>query len=245
MNECQLLIIVPTYNEASSIPVLIPLIFELLPDANILIVDDGSPDGTFQICKKLATLDKRIFVINRGSKQGLANAFVYGFQWGLKHGYEIIAEMDADGSHQPKDLLRLVEVLNAHSELQMVTGSRWVSGGAIENWAWYRTFLSRIGNRYAKAVLSLPMNDITAGFRVFRKDVLLKMDLTVLESKGFCFHIEMTKIIVALAVPIQEVPITFIEREHGASKMSLQIALESLLRVTAWGVQRKFRKLSR
>jgi dolichol-phosphate mannosyltransferase len=243
MIQGDLLIVIPTYNEASSIPVLIPSIFELMPEANILIVDDGSPDGTFQICQELAAVDKRISVINRGRKQGLATAFVYGFRWGLDHGYEAIAEMDADGSHQPTDLLRLVEVLNADPELQMVTGSRWVSGGIIENWAWHRTVLSQFANRYAKAILSLPVNDVTAGFRVFRRGILSKIDLASLESKGFCFHIEMTNIVTDLGVPIQEVPITFIERKQGASKMSFEIALESLLRVTLWGIQKKVRKL--
>lgn len=243
MNQGRLLIVIPTYNEASSVTVLIPSIFELLPNANILIVDDSSPDGTFQICQGLAIFDRRITVINRGSKQGLASAFVYGFRWGLENDYEAIAEMDADGSHQPKDLFRLVEALNADPELQMVTGSRWITGGAIENWAWHRTVLSRFANKYAKAILSLPVNDVTAGFRVFRKEILSKIDLTNLESRGFCFHIEMTKIVAGLKVPMREVPITFIEREHGASKMSMEIALESLLRVTLWGIKKKTRKL--
>lgn len=242
MKQLDVLIVVPTYNEASSIKVLVSSILVLMPSANILIVDDGSPDGTFQICEELAAIDKRIFVINRGQKQGLATAFVYGFRWGLDRRYDVIAEMDADGSHQPEDLLRLIQTLNATPELQMVIGSRWITGGVVENWVWYRTVLSRFANRYAKAILSLPVNDVTAGFRVFRRELLSKIDLSALESYGFCFHIEMTKIVAELTVHIREVPITFIERLHGTSKMNFEIALESFLRVTLWGIQKKLRK---
>jgi len=243
MNQGDLLIVIPTYNEALSIPVLIPSIFGVLPNANILIIDDGSPDGTFEICQNLSSIDSRISVINRGEKLGLATAFVHGFKWGLQHNYEAIAEMDADGSHQPSDLLELVDTLIAAPHLQMVIGSRWISGGAIENWAWHRTVLSRFANKYAKAILALPVNDVTAGFRVFRREVLSRIDLESLQSKGFCFHIEMTNVVATLAVPIKEVPITFIERKHGSSKMSFEIAHESFLRVTLWGIQKRLGNL--
>ena len=245
MNHGDLLIVIPTYNEALSIPVFIPSIFGVLPNANILIIDDGSPDGTFEICQKLSSADRRIIVINRGKKLGLATAFVHGFKWGLQHDYAVIAEMDADGSHQPRDLLKLVETLIAAPQLEMVIGSRWVPGGAIENWAWHRTVLSRFANKYAKAILVLPVNDVTAGFRVFRRGILSRIDLESLRSKGFCFHIEMTNVVTNLSVPIKEVPITFIERKHGSSKMSLEIAYESFLRVTLWGMQKRLRNLSR
>ena len=239
------LIIVPTYNEAESAPRLISSVLRLTPEAHILIVDDGSPDGTADICQEIADFDERVHVMRRADKQGLGSAYIAGFGWGLTRGFAAMVEMDADGSHRPEDLLLMLESFESDSSLDLVIGSRWVSGGTVQNWARNRELLSRGANRYAKTLLGIPINDVTAGFRVYRATLLSRIDFASIVSEGYCFQIEMTRKVLALGGLIHEIPITFVERQHGVSKMTAKIVIEAMLRVTMWGLLRPLGVLRR
>ena len=232
------LVIVPTYNEITSVGHLLPQLLEL--NLDILVVDDGSPDGTADECRALGLESGRIVVVERKKKLGLGSAYKAGFKYGKDRGYKFLIEMDADGSHQVSDLLTLMNAMN-NSEADLIIGSRWISGGAVQNWARRREWLSRSANVYARLLLGSKVKDMTAGFRIYRTAKLIKIDLASVKSEGYCFQIEMTKRMAQIDGNIMEVPITFIERKYGRSKMSRKIVFEAIYRVTAWGLSAKFR----
>lgn len=230
------LVIIPTYNEAENIAWITAGVLTHQPDVHILVADDGSPDGTGEIADKLAVDDPRISVMHREGKQGLGSAYRAGFAWGIERGYDVLCEMDADGSHRPEDLGRLLEASGKGADL--VLGSRWVPGGGVVNWPWYRKFISRGGTFYAQLMLGLPIKDATGGYRAFRRETLERLPLNEVASQGYCFQIDMARRVLDGGMTIVEVPITFVERVRGESKMSGHIVREALWRVTVWGFQR-------
>ena len=239
MNTPKTLVIVPTFNELESAPRLISRVCELIPDVHILVVDDGSPDGTADVVESMAQgqLAGRIHVMRRKEKSGLGAAYLAGFSWGIERSYETLIEMDADGSHRPEDLVGLIKVSRANPSLDLIIGSRWVKGGAVRNWAKSRELLSRAANKYAKLMLKVDVNDVTAGFRVYKTSIIERIDFSTVLSQGYCFQIEMTRKVLSLNGKIKEVPITFIEREFGVSKMNTKIVIEAMVRVTLWGLR--------
>ena len=237
------LIVVPTYNEAANLEPLVIALREHASDADILVVDDASPDGTGDIADRLAAADPAVHVLHRPGKEGLGAAYQAGFGWGLQRGdYAWFVEMDADGSHRPAELRRL---RNAAHGADLVIGSRWVRGGRVLDWPWARRVISKSGTAYARAMLGLPVHDATAGFRVLSRRALEAASLETVHSHGYCFQIDMTRRIHDAGLPISEVPVTFVERQHGSSKMTIGIVVEALWRVTLWGVARLFRRDSR
>jgi dolichol-phosphate mannosyltransferase len=232
------LVVLPTYNELESLPVVLERLFAHNPQVHVLIVDDASPDGTGELADGLAKADARIQVLHREAKSGLGAAYIAGFRLGLSQGFDYLIEMDADGSHRSEDLVKLIE---ASTRADLVIGSRWVRGGAVENWAWHRVALSRLGNLYARTMLGAKIRDMTAGFRVFRADLVSKLIETEVASAGYSFQIEMAWRASKLGAEITEVPITFVEREFGSSKMSSDIVREALWLITRWGVKRILR----
>jgi dolichol-phosphate mannosyltransferase len=228
----RVLVIIPTYNEAENLPAILDRLLAAVPDAHALVVDDGSPDGTGEIADKLATDDDRIEVLHRTGKAGLGAAYVAGFRLGLAAGYDVLVEMDADGSHAPEQLPRLLAAL-AHADL--VLGSRWVPGGQVRNWPKSRQALSRGGNIYTRLALGIDVHDATGGYRAYRRTVLEGIDLDSVASQGYCFQVDLAWRAVQAGFRVAEVPITFVEREHGESKMSGGIVREALLKVTEWG----------
>ena len=235
MPNLSTVVVIPTYNEADSLNKLLPELLEL--NVDILIVDDSSLDGTVEVAKKLNTTN-RISFISRPSKLGLGSAYLAGFTRCLELGYENIIQMDADGSHQVKDLARMREALTTNHGVDLVIGSRWIPGGRVENWAKRRELLSRSANRYSKAILGTKVNDMTAGFRIYRASLLKKMNLQAIASQGYGFQIEMTREALRVGASITEIPITFIERTVGKSKMSNKIIREAIVNVTKWGLIR-------
>ena len=234
------LVILPTYNEAENIPVLIPRIFKYLPDCTVLVIDDGSPDRTAEIAKSLTGTYPNLEVINQGKKGGLGSAYRFGFLWGISRGFDELIQMDSDMSHRVRDLSNLLE-MKSRLGADLVIGSRWISGGEIENWSKGRELLSRFANRYVRAVLNLGINDSTSGFRVYSADLLKQIELEDIKSEGYCFQIEMTRAARKAGGKIVEVPITFRERESGVSKMSKAIVIEAMALVTLWGLKRVIR----
>lgn len=234
------LVILPTYNEAENIPVLIPRIFKYLPDCTVLVIDDGSPDRTAEIAKQLANTYPNLEVINQGKKGGLGSAYRFGFLWGISRGFDELIQMDSDMSHRVRDLSNLIE-MKSRLGADLVIGSRWISGGEIENWSKGRELLSRFANRYVRAVLNLGINDSTSGFRVYSSDLIKRIELADIKSEGYCFQIEMTRAARKVGGKIVEVPITFRERESGVSKMSKAIVFEAMALVTLWGLKRVIR----
>ena len=234
------LIILPTYNEAENVKVLIPRIFKHIEDCTVLVIDDGSPDDTAEVVKELSHSYPNLEVINQGKKGGLGSAYRFGFLWGLSHGYEDLVEMDADLSHRVRDLSNLLEMKD-RLDADLVIGSRWISGGEIANWSKGRELLSRLANRYVRTVLNLHVNDSTSGFRVYSSDLIKKIDIASIQSEGYCFQIEMTRAARKAGAKIVEVPITFRERESGVSKMSKAIVFEAMALVTLWGLKRALR----
>jgi dolichol-phosphate mannosyltransferase len=230
MNET--LIVVPTYNEAENLERFVGQLRRCAADADVLIVDDSSPDGTGDLAERLASADSAVHVLHRPSKDGLGVAYRAGFTWGLEHDrYVRFVEMDADGSHDPAELRRL---RNAAYAADLVIGSRWVPGGRVVDWPWFRRFISRAGTTYARLLLRLPVRDATAGFRVLSRRALESIDLDTIASHGYCFQIDVTRRLHAAGLPIREVPVTFVERQFGSSKMTLGIVAEALWRVTVW-----------
>jgi len=234
------LIIVPTYNERENLPLILGRLHQAAPEVHVLVVDDGSPDGTGKLADELAETDERIQVLHRTEKAGLGAAYVAGFRLGLDAGYQVLVEMDADGSHAPEQLPRLLAAL-AHADL--VLGSRWVPGGQVQNWARSRELLSRGGNLYTRLALGMPLKDATGGYRAYRRQVLEGMALESVASQGYCFQVDLAWRAVQAGYRVVEVPITFAEREHGESKMSGNIVREALLRVTEWGAAHRARQL--
>ena len=232
------LVVLPTYNELESLPIVLERLFTHNPQVHVLIVDDASPDGTGELADRLAKADARIQVLHREAKNGLGAAYIAGFRLGLEQGFDYLIEMDADGSHRSEDLVKLIE---ASTRADLVIGSRWVRGGAVENWAWHRVALSRFGNLYARTMLGAKIRDMTAGFRVFRADLVAKLIETEVASAGYSFQIEMAWHASKLGAVVVEVPITFVEREFGSSKMSSAIVREALRLITRWGLKRLFR----
>jgi dolichol-phosphate mannosyltransferase len=237
------LVVIPTYDEADNIAWIIEQLHAAQPDVDVLVADDGSPDGTGDIADELAAADPRINVLHRGGKQGLGAAYRAGFAWGIERGYDVLVEMDADGSHRPEDLGSLLTASAAGADL--VLGSRWVQGGGVVNWPWYRQLISRGGTFYARLMLGIPIKDATGGFRAFRRATLERLPLDEVSSQGYCFQIDMARRVVAADMTVVEVPITFVERERGESKMSGGIVREALWRVTVWGAQRLLSKPAR
>jgi dolichol-phosphate mannosyltransferase len=212
-----------------------------VPEAHILVADDNSPDGTGDIADKLASADDHLHVLHRKGKEGLGAAYLAGFQWGIDHGYQVLVEMDADGSHQPEELYRLLSALRT---ADLVLGSRWVPGGEVVNWPRSRLLLSRGGSLYSRLMLDVPIRDVTGGYRAFRKETLQGLGMDQVASAGYCFQVDLAWRAVKAGYKVAEVPITFVERELGASKMSRSIVVEALWRVTAWGVAARLDKLT-
>ena len=238
------LIIIPTYNEAENIRTTVNAVFKNLPDTSILIVDDGSPDGTGNLADEMARVNDRIYVLHRAEKGGLGAAYLAGFDWALSRPFEHIGEFDADGSHPAEALPRMREALGAAEAPGLAIGSRWVPGGTVVNWPKSREVLSRGGNLYARIMLRLPVADATAGYRLYTANTLRSIDLQSVISKGYCFQVDLTLRVHDAGGRITEVPIEFRERERGESKMSRSIVLEAMYKVTVWGFQRAARRLT-
>lgn len=238
------LAIIPTFNELENLPVIHRRLKDACPDVQVLIIDDGSPDGTGRLADELAQANPGgTHVMHRTTKDGLGAAYLAGFAWGLSRGYSVLVEMDADGSHAPEQLHRLLDAVDAGADLAI--GSRYVDGGTVQNWPWRRLILSKIANTYSRLVLGVGVHDITAGYRAFRREVLETIDLDGVDSKGYCFQIEMTWRALAAGFAITEVPITFTERELGVSKMSGSNIREALIKVTRWGLEGRSARVRR
>jgi len=229
----RILVIIPTYNEAENIEPIVARVRAAVPEAYVLVADDNSPDGTGDLADKLAAADDRVQVLHRKGKEGLGAAYIAGFGWGLERGYGVLVEMDADGSHQPEELPRLLDALR---NADLVLGSRYVEGGAVKNWPKSREVLSRGGNLYTKLAIGVPLADATGGYRAFRRQTLEGIGLSEVASAGYCFQVDLAWRSLRQGFRVVEVPITFIERERGQSKMSRAIVVEAMLKVGRWGV---------
>jgi dolichol-phosphate mannosyltransferase len=236
----QILVIIPTYNEIENVRRITSRVRQAVPEAHILVADDNSPDGTGAIADEIAADDDHVHVMHRLGKEGLAAAYMAGFAWGLEQGYAVLIEMDADGSHQPEQLPMLLDALR---DADLVLGSRWVPGGRVVNWPKHREMLSRGGNMYTRMALAVPLQDATGGYRVFRASALRALRLHDVASQGYCFQVDMARRAVQAGLRVVEVPITFVEREYGTSKMSGSIVREALWRVTVWGAQERAAKV--
>ena len=234
----RVIIVMPTYNERQNLEIMAGRIRESTPEADLLVVDDNSPDGTGDLADKLAEADSRVHVMHRTEKAGLGRAYVAGFTWALEQSYDVIVEMDADGSHRPEDLPKLLAALDT---ADAVIGSRYVPGGTVVNWPKSREFLSRGANIYNRIMLGVSVRDATGGFRAYKAATLRKLDLSGIESAGYCFQIDMTLRVLQAGLKLVEVPITFVERERGASKMSNAVIREAFIRVARWGISARLR----
>ena len=228
------LVVIPTYNEAENIAEAIGRVTDAVPATDVLVVDDASPDGTGQLADALARADQRVHVLHRPTKSGLGDSYRAGFAWGLGRGYDALVEMDADLSHPAE---RLPALLAALDHADVAIGSRYVPGGSTADWPWYRRVISSAGNAYVSLVLGLGVHDATAGFRAYRSAVLRAIDPASVRSNGYCFQIEMTDRARAKGFSVAEIPIRFVERVAGESKMRLRIVVEAMWRVTLWGVR--------
>jgi len=227
------LVIIPTYNEKDNISIICSRLREAVSYADILIVDDNSPDGTGQLADSMADKDRHIHVMHRTAKNGLGAAYMAGFAWGLKHGYEALVEMDADGSHQPEQLPRLLARLES---ADMVKGSRYVPGGSIVNWPKSREWISRGGSWWTRLMIGVPVADVTGGFNAFRAETL-SIIMDKISSVGYNFQVDLTWQVISHGMTVAEVPITFVERVRGQSKMSGSIVVEAMVKTTAWGIR--------
>lgn len=234
------LVIIPTYNESESLPGVIARVRESVPDADILVADDNSPDGTGGLADAIAAADAHVHVLHRAGKEGLGKAYLAGFAWGLDRGYDVLVEMDADGSHRPEELPRLLAQI-PHSDV--VLGSRWVPGGAVVNWPLSRRILSQGGSLYTRLALGIPTRDATGGYRAYRASALRALDLDTVDSNGYCFQIDLLWRALQRGLVVREVPITFVEREAGTSKMSSRIVREALVNVAQWGAAHRLRQV--
>jgi dolichol-phosphate mannosyltransferase len=232
----QTLVIIPTYNERDNIAPIVGRVRASVPAADILIGDDASPDGTGRLADALAGEDSRVHVLHRSRKNGLGAAYLEAFSWGTSRGYDRLVQLDADGSHLPEQLPTL---LSAAATADVVMGSRWVPGGQVVNWPWHRRALSQGGSIYSRVLLRLRQRDVTGGYRVYSADALERMNLPSVESLGYCFQIDMLLHAVRARLTVVEVPITFVERTLGSSKMNGGIVVEAMARVTIWGLTGK------
>lgn len=232
------LVVVPTFNEIATIDSIIARILAAVPDSDILIVDDESPDGTGLRADELAECHPRVSVLHRTARRGLGMAYIAAFERAIESGYSYVVEIDADGSHDPAELPGMLET--ARGGVDLVIGSRWVDGGSTEHWPAYRRGISRTGNRYARALLRSSIQDITAGFRVYSTSALSALDFSTVSSQGYCFQVELAWRIEKLGFTVAERPIVFTERTEGRSKMHAGIVAEALVRVTGWGLSERF-----
>jgi len=229
-------VLIPTYNERENLPRILARLRAAVPEADVLVLDDSSPDGTGDVAEGLARSDEQVRVLHRARKEGLGAAYLEGFRWALDQGYDALVEMDADGSHQPEQLRTLLAAL---VDADVVLGSRWVRGGSVVNWPLARKALSLGGNVYTRVLLGMPIGDATGGFRAYRASALRAMDLHDVASQGYCFQVDLVWRAVRRGLTVTEVPITFVEREIGDSKMSSDIVKESLRRITWWGLRHR------
>ena len=239
MTSERVLVCIPTYNERDNLPSTLGRLRDACPEVDVLVIDDGSPDGTGEIADKLAASDEQVHVLHRTEKSGLGTAYVVGFGWALERGYDVVVEMDADGSHQPEELPRLLAAIDpaGPQKADLVLGSRWVDGGVVKNWPRSRLLLSRGGNAYVRAALGLHLRDATGGYRAYRARVLRTLPLDTVASQGYCFQVDLAWRAWRAGFKVVEVPITFVERTHGQSKMSRSIVAEAFWRVLWWGVR--------
>lgn len=235
------LVIIPTYNESESLPGVVERVRAAVPDADVLIADDNSPDGTGRLADAMASADDHVHVLHRAGKEGLGKAYLAGFAWGLERGYDVLVEMDADGSHRPEELPRLLAQI-PHADI--VLGSRWVPGGSVVNWPVSRRVLSQGGSLYTRLALGIPTRDATGGYRAYRASALRELDLASVTSNGYCFQIDLLWRGLQRGLIVREVPITFVEREAGTSKMSGRIVREALVNVARWGASRRWAQVS-
>jgi dolichol-phosphate mannosyltransferase len=236
----RVLMVVPTYDERENLEWVLGRVRAAVPEVDVLVVDDASPDGTGALADRMAAVDPAVTVLHRPRKAGLGAAYLDGFRVALERGYDVVGEMDADGSHQPEQLPRLLAAL---LEADLVIGSRWVTGGSVVNWPLLRRLLSVGGNVYARLLLGIPVRDVTAGYRLFRRTALERIDLGSVESAGYIFQTDLAFRTVRAGLRVVEVPIEFVERVRGQSKMSSDVALESLRRITMWGLRERGRQL--
>lgn len=236
----RVLVIVPTYNERDNLPSIAARLRAAVPEAHLLVADDASPDGTGEVADALAAVDDHVHVLHRPAKQGLGAAYIAGFRWGIAEGFDVLVEMDADGSHRPEELPSLLAALDDGADL--VIGSRWVPGGEVVNWPRSREALSRGANIYARIMLGVPVHDSTAGYRAYRTSTLEKIGLDAVESRGYCFQIDLMLRTVRAGLRVVEVPITFVERTWGESKMSRDVVVEAFRRVAVWGIEHRLRR---
>ncbi|HSO68872.1 MAG TPA: polyprenol monophosphomannose synthase [Arachnia sp.] len=238
----RVLVIIPTYNESQNIESIATRIRRAVPQAHILVADDNSPDGTGAIADRLAEADEQIHVMHRRGKEGLGAAYLAGFHWGLDEGFGVLVSHDADGSHQPEELPRLLRAISEGAD--MVKGSRWVKGGSVVNWPKSREFISKGGSLWTRLWLGIPVKDATGGFNAYRASTLRGISLDEVASAGYCFQIDLVWRALKAGFTVVEVPIEFVEREFGDSKMSRSIVIEALIRTTLWGIDHRFGQLT-
>jgi dolichol-phosphate mannosyltransferase len=238
----RILVIIPTYNEADNLRPIVERVRKSVPAAHILVADDNSPDGTGKLADELAAADDHVHVLHRLGKEGLGAAYLAGFGWGIEAGYDVLVEMDADGSHQPEELPRL---LSALTNADLVLGSRYVEGGRVVNWPKSRELLSKAGNLWTRIALGIKLRDATGGYRAFRRETLLGLGLNNVASAGYCFQVDLAWRGLKAGYRVVEVPIIFVERERGDSKMSRKIVIEALVRTTLWGIAHRAEQLRR
>jgi dolichol-phosphate mannosyltransferase len=236
----RVLVIIPTYNEVENLRPIVGRVRMSVPAAHILVADDSSPDGTGRLADELAAADDHVHVLHRLGKEGLGAAYLAGFAWGIEAGYDVLVEMDADGSHQPE---QLPDLLAALVDADLVLGSRWVKGGQVVNWPRSRELLSRAGNLWARIALGIPLRDATGGYRAFRRETLLGLGLNNVASAGYCFQVDLAWRGLKAGYRVVEVPIIFVERERGDSKMSRKIVVEALVLTTWWGLAHRAQQL--
>ena len=235
-------VLIPTYNERVNLPRIVERVRAAVPDADVVVLDDNSPDGTGDVADELAAVDDHVLVRHRAGKEGLGAAYLDGFAWALEQGYDAIVEMDADGSHRPEHLPRMLE---AAADAEIVIGSRYVRGGRVVNWPANRKAISIAGNAYIRVLLGMPVSDATAGYRVYRAETLRTIGLDDVQSAGYCFQTDLTVRTVRAGLTVVEIPITFIEREIGDSKMDGDVVRESMSRITGWGLAHRRQQLQR
>jgi dolichol-phosphate mannosyltransferase len=234
-------VVIPTYNEVLTLEGTLRRLRAAVPAADVLVVDDGSPDGTGELAERLAADDAAVHVMHRSGKQGLGSAYIAGFRWALERDYDVVVEMDADGSHQPEQLPSILAELGTSTgaAADLVLGSRWVKGGQVQNWPLHREILSRGANLYTRLATGVPLNDATGGFRAYRTSMLRQLALDEVASQGYCFQVDMALRVHDAGGVLREVPVLFVDRVDGESKMSSTIVVEALQRVTVWGVLRR------